>query len=109
VKVYISGPMTGYPEFNYPAFTAAAASLRSRGVDVISPHEVNPPEDVEREWSWYLRRDIAALMEADAIVRLPGSDDSRGSVLECHIGAALGMPIYELDPELDWAAIEAAS
>ena len=29
--VYISGPMTGLPEFNYPAFFAKAAELRAEG------------------------------------------------------------------------------
>ena len=28
MKVYISGPMRGYPEFNYPAFNTAAAKWR---------------------------------------------------------------------------------
>jgi hypothetical protein len=95
--VYVSGPMTGYVEFNYPAFEAAAVTLRAEGVVVVSPHEVNPADGVEREWAWYLRRDIAAMLGADAIVRLAGADASRGAALECHIGKALGMPVYEYD------------
>lgn len=30
-RVYIAGPMTGLPEFNYPAFNACAADLRAKG------------------------------------------------------------------------------
>ena len=37
---YLSGPMTGLPDNGYPAFQAAAERLRSRGVQVISPHEI---------------------------------------------------------------------
>jgi hypothetical protein len=98
--------MSGIPEFNFPAFEEAARVLREQGVEVISPHEVNPPDGVERPWAWYLRRDLVALMEADAIVRLPGADASRGSRLECHVGAELGMDIFEL---ADVLAAEAVS
>ena len=30
-RIYIAGPMTGYPELNFPAFHAAANSLRAQG------------------------------------------------------------------------------
>lgn len=100
MKVYLTGPMTGYPEFNYPAFGEAAVALRAAGVEVISPHEVNPADGEEHEWAWYLRRDIVALVDCDAVVRLPGSDASKGSRLECYIAAALGMPSYELGDAL---------
>ncbi len=36
--IYISGPMTGYPEYNYPAFMAAEKKLRSLGHGYI----INP-------------------------------------------------------------------
>ena len=38
--VYLSGPMTGLPDFNRPAFHAAAAALRAQGYVVINPAEV---------------------------------------------------------------------
>lgn len=36
-KVYIAGPMTGLPEFNYPTFFAAEEYLRSHGAKVMNP------------------------------------------------------------------------
>ena len=35
--VYLSGPMTGLPEFNYPAFNALASTLRGSGFVVNNP------------------------------------------------------------------------
>ena len=96
MKVYVSGPMTGIPDFNYPAFDAACVALRDAGLEVISPHEVNPIDGEERAWEWYVRRDIVALMDADAIVVLPGWEASRGATLETLISSALGMPLYAL-------------
>jgi hypothetical protein len=41
--IYISGPMTGYPDLNFPAFHLAASVLRSEGFTVISPAEIELP------------------------------------------------------------------
>ena len=108
MKLYVSGPMTGYPEFNYPAFEDAAQRLRRAGYDVVSPHEVNPPDGLEHSWEWYIRRDIVALMECDGIALLDGHEASRGSALEQHIGAAVGMEIVPLKWWLDLAVVAEA-
>jgi hypothetical protein len=33
LRVYVSGPMSGLPEFNFPAFHAVAAALRAKGFE----------------------------------------------------------------------------
>lgn len=90
-RVYVSGPMTGFPELNYPAFDSAAKQLRALGYTVVSPHELNPQEGVE--YADCLRVDIAALLYCDAIALLPGHENSRGAKLERAVGEALGMKI----------------
>ncbi len=92
MTVYISGPMTGHKDLNSPAFTAAAFLLRDGGYDVVNPAELNPYPNTE--WSQCLRRDIAALMDCDSVLMLPGWMDSKGANLERHIAAELGMPIH---------------
>jgi len=88
-RTYIAGPMTGYADFNYPAFNAAAAQLRALGVAAINPadHGVVPGAT----WEDYLRSDIAQLATCESIYFLPGWSKSRGALLEHHIATALGM------------------
>ena len=91
--VYLSGPMSGRPDYNFPAFNAAAKHWRAKGHRVINPAEFG----VNEGWDWhqYLRQDIRALSEADAVAVLPGWQQSRGASLEVHIAETLGLPIYD--------------
>lgn len=38
-RIYIAGPMTGLPDFNFPAFNDMAAILRGLGYHVENPAE----------------------------------------------------------------------
>lgn len=88
-RVYIAGPMTGYAELNFPAFRTEAAALRSVGLEVINPAEINV--DPSAGWSACMRADIAQLVTCDRIHLLPGWSRSKGASLEHHIGRALGL------------------
>lgn len=89
--------MTGYPESNFPAFRAATEYLRGLGIDVVSPHEINPHTDgIDHPWRWYLKRDIVELVTVEAIVMLPGWQKSKGAQLERHIAETLEMRAYNL-------------
>lgn len=39
--LYVAGPMTGIPHFNFPLFDAVSASLRADGFTIISPAETD--------------------------------------------------------------------
>ncbi len=91
MRVYLSGPMTGLPELNFPAFHAAAAALRAKGLEVVNPAEINPNAD--KTWEQCMRADIKALCDCDALVMLPGWERSRGAHLEVHVAHRLGMQI----------------
>ena len=93
-RAYISGPMTGLPDLNFPAFNAAAASLRALGFEAINPAEVNP--DASMPWEQCMRADIKALCDCDCIVLLPGWENSRGAHLEVHIAHRLGIKVQML-------------
>jgi hypothetical protein len=98
--LYLSGPMSGLPEFNFPAFHAAAEQLRGVGYTVISPAEA--AQDLTAPWAEHLRRDIALMMaHCTAVATLPGWEHSKGAQLEVHIARELGWPVM---PASVWLA-----
>lgn len=87
MKIYIAGPMTHLPEYNFPAFDKAAAKLRSAGHTVFSPADndrekgyIAEMEANGGEISYALKRKILLddltwiINHADAIAFLPGWD-----------------------------------
>lgn len=94
MPTYIAGPMTGLPDFNFPAFDAVAAELRARGTEVVNPAD-NGAEGTDKPWTHYMRLGLLGLLECDAIVLLPGWENSRGARLERHVAEQLGMPVSE--------------
>lgn len=96
MKIYIAGPMSGYPEFNFPAFNAAAKKLRDEGWTVFNPAEKDSEKEVQNDSSfatgnpqelmsngWNFREaylwDITKIIEGDAIYMLPGWEQSPGA------------------------------
>lgn len=96
MKIYVSGPMTGLPKNNVPAFNRAAKKLRSLGYAVINPAELDKDEPCMM-WEDCLRRDIKWLMTCDVVVNLPGWEKSRGANLENYIAEQLCFDIYTLE------------
>lgn len=103
MKHYLSGPMSGLPSLNFPAFEAAAQVLRAMGVDLLSAHEIPHDEPAGQigtlPWSVYLRTDLKHLLECDALILLPGWPASRGAQVELGVALALGMPVAFFAPE----------
>ncbi len=95
MRVYISGPMTGYPDWNKPAFAAAADQLRDRGYEPMNPAEVKLGPGAT--WEQYMREDLKLLMDCEAVALLPGWEQSRGATLEASIARRLGMAVRPLE------------
>lgn len=116
-RVYVAGPMTGIPQFNFPAFEVAAARLRAQGFEVRSPAELDDPATRAaalaspdgapgsgatngETWGDFLARDVKLIADEgiEAIRVLPGWQRSRGARLETFIARGLcGLPVQRLD------------
>lgn len=86
--IYLSGPMTGLPDYNYPAFNALAAALRGRGFVVNNPAEAG---SIGRSWEECMRAAIRMLCGSDVVVALPGWENSRGAKIEVGLATDLGL------------------
>lgn len=93
-RIYISGPMTGLPDLNFPAFNAAASALRANGLEVINPAEINVEGD--KTWEQCMRADIKALCDCDTLALLPGWENSKGAHLEVHLAHRLGIRVMQI-------------
>lgn len=91
MRIYVAGPMTGYPDLNFPAFHAAAAELRAQGHHVENPAEINA--DPNAKWLDCMRMDIARLVTCDAVYLLPGWEKSRGAKVEHGLAVGLGFQV----------------
>ena len=114
MHLYIAGPMTGIPQFNYPVFEAMATLLRRDGHDVVSPAEMDDPATRAaalaspdgapgtgsangETWGDFLSRDVKLLADdgIEGVVVLPGWQFSRGARLETFVANAIcGLPLY---------------
>lgn len=104
-RIYIAGPMRGYPDHNVPAFEAAANRLRDLGFDVVSPVEVGKAwasdvdQSVHPPEAW-VRRDLQALTTCEAITLLEGWEASTGARCEATVAVTLGFRFFDLDGHL---------
>lgn len=131
MKLYLSGPMSGYPQFNVPAFRRAAADLRSSGYEVISPCEADDKDGIGEAvaasargdiadikhtgetWGSLLARDVKILADGgiEGIVVLPDWDQSKGAKLEVFLGMLLHLPLFRyngVEPPVRFSWFEAA-
>jgi len=101
--------MTGYPEWNFPAFADAAERLRAIGYDVVSPAEedlssgFDPLAPVAQYtpamYQAAMRKDIGLVLASDGVAVLTGWGQSRGARVEVAVAQAVGLTVRYVD---DW-------
>lgn len=120
-RLYIAGPMTGLPEFNYPAFMEAEKRLNDMGYKVENPARIDDMflaqcrwnhdkgcyngqpacgecrSCKERDWVWYMRKATVMLVQSDGVALLDRWWESRGAWIEADLARQLNMEIRPLD------------
>lgn len=106
--IYISGPMRGLPEFNFPSFDHVERVLTDWGHTVLSPArrdredgfdptglQGSPEELAEARFDFNraLRDDLKLIARADMIVMLPGWFASEGARMELTIAHWVGLEV----------------
>lgn len=110
--------MTSLPQYNFPAFDLMAATLRFYGHDVVSPAELDDPEDrkaalaspdgrmhdgahMGKTWGDFLARDVKLIADGgiEGIVVLPNWGQSQGARLETFVAFLKHLPIYTFDEQ----------
>lgn len=116
MKLYLAGPMSHRPHFNFPAFHAAEAALRAKGHHVFSParfteqcfgsdfsshYPTGDPVaaacngfDIRVAMEWNTRM---ICREASDIALLPGWEKSQGADVEIRLAKLLGLPAYPVE------------
>lgn len=89
--IYISGPMTGHDDLNYPSFFAAEKRWEDWGWNVLNPAR-NPDQPSRAD---YMRLDYEALLQVDAIALLPGWQDSEGALSELNMARELYLDVMD--------------
>lgn len=118
-EVYISGPMTGLPNYNYDEFHRVADWLVGSRVDFAKRHKLkkgtmvfplNPARNFGGDQTLPRERYLALAVEqvksAQAILLIDGWEYSEGARLELETAITNGLDIYEWWEDLDSFKVE---
>lgn len=93
MRLYLAGPMTGLPNFNYDMFHLYSELLRDRGYEVFNPAEAHDGDQGLPLWKYYAA-DLPEVASADAIAVLPGWQASTGARIEVLVAQKLDKKVY---------------
>lgn len=91
MKIYISGKISGIEEQAAKLFQHAEDYILELGYEVVNPMKL--PHNHDKSWQSYMREDIKALCDCDAIFMLKNWQESKGARIEQIIAASLGIEV----------------
>lgn len=97
MRIYIAGPMRGYPDHNFPAFYDIENWLRAKGYETLNPARADDETGLpvgSIGVAEALTRDAAMVASADAIYLLHGWEYSEGALVEWQLAKALHLQIF---------------
>lgn len=98
-KIYIAGPMTGLPNFNFEAFDRAAIHLKALGYEPLNPADNgreflaknNNKAPDERQYRQLLSRGREMIRQCSKIYLLKGWEKSYGARDELSYALIIGL------------------
>ncbi|MBQ6409741.1 DUF4406 domain-containing protein [Candidatus Saccharibacteria bacterium] len=91
--VYLSGPMTGLPDYNRAAFNMRAEAFKALGYTVLNPAEISVTHGTDKAYSFYLKRALRMMLSADVVYVFGSWYKSTGVRLELQVAGMLDMPV----------------
>ena len=95
-RLYISGPITGIENYRR-IFQGAKDALTAKGYDVVNPAELTEVIGDSFTYDEILAIDLDLLARCDAVVQLPGWENSRGANVEYGYALAADKIIIKLE------------
>lgn len=92
-KIYISIPITGFDIEEQKKKANWYKRLLAAKYEVITPFDINQDANEGKPYSYYMGKDIEALLECDAIFLSPGWVDSKGCTAEYEVAKIYGLKI----------------
>lgn len=93
-KIYLSGKISGLPICEaIKNFESAENQLKGLAT-IVNPMRLK--HDHDKSWGSYMKEDIKALMDCDAIAMLPNYEESKGALIELNLAKSLGFEIIYL-------------
>ena len=96
MRVYISGGITGVPDYK-ENFYNAEAKLKDLGYSVINPAKVNDILPTDMSYDEYMEIDYKMLDMCEVIYLIPGWNKSNGSKLELERALSQKMRIMTVE------------
>jgi hypothetical protein len=94
-RLYIAGPMSGYPYCNYPAFDMAEELLVASGFEVANPTKVHI--NGMHHYVDLIREDLRAMLDCQGVATLENWWESVGARNEVQVAGVLKMPVRPLE------------
>lgn len=103
MKIFISGPMTGIENYNFPKFNEVEKFLVSEGHEVVNPVKIckkYKKEVVLSDRSVFdkmVNEELETLKTCDMICFLPGWDKSKGALKEFDVAVENKLGMITID------------
>lgn len=102
MRIYLSGPISGYKNGNRDIFGMFKRAIEGQGHQVISPHDIEPLYIKGRgDWERHMAADIQALVMSDLVFVISDKKKPGSGLGDTYSrGAGYPNPVYVISNQL---------